>query len=252
MKKILIIFATAFLLIAQDTDTLPSDSTLQITDTTLLATQDTVDISVETIDTTDAEAVDTADVNDLVLNANAKDSIKVNKILFMGIQVGEIPELRNTLEDMIRTQLGREVNVEFIPKEVSLRICRKLFMERKILINSAFFDELEKYELQNTVVLLIDVSEYSIKKVRRFVFGAGVEGKLKADYLFYDAKDKKELFFAKASSTFTVKKEPIFWNTLDSKIIISTAEIQKINDYLLKDIVGQGFDMLEIAISLRK
>jgi len=246
MKKILIIFAAAFFLFAQESETPPAgaaqtaDAEGQIIDTALQQPQTAEDeISTE-------KAADTAGF------AQANVEKKVYQIFFAGIQVGQAPEIRDKFADMIRTQLDRESNIDFVPKEISARICRKLFLDKKITINSIFFDELEKYDLQNTIVLLVDIEEYYIKAVRRFFIGAGVEGKLKANFLFYDAVARRELFLAKASSVSVVKKGLIGWHSLETRVNISSSDIKKINSDLLKDVVEQGFDMLEIAISFKK
>lgn len=249
MKKFLILFSAA-LLFAQELDVLP-DTVASQEDDTVAQTGNTDSLPLETADTEiHVEGIDTVNFTDTAYAETG--GAKIHKIIFMGIQTNEIPELRNTFEDMIRAQFILEPNIDLIPKDISARISRKLFHGKKIVIDSVFFEELEKYELQNTIVLLIDVEEYYIKAVRRFGFGAGIEGKLKANYLFYDAAEKKELFLAKASSSSVIKKGFIFWHSLESKVTVSAQDIKKINADLLNDIVEQGFDMLEIAVSLKK
>jgi len=245
MKKKLIMFVAAFFLFAQENDTLPAgvaqtaDTGAQIIDMALQPQIAEDEVSAE-------QAADTTGF------AQTNGEKKVYTIFFAGVQVGQAPEIREKFADMIRTQLDRESNIDFVPKEISARICRKLFLDRKITINSTFFDELEKYELQNTIVLLVDIEEYSIKAVRRFVVGAGIEGKLKANFLFYDAAARRELFLAKASSVSVVKKGLVWWHSLETRVNISSSDIKEINSDLLKGVVEQGFDMLEIAISFKK
>jgi len=234
-------------LFAQENGNLPID-VAQPTDENVQAT-DTVSVQPQ-IAENEIPIEDT--VGDTAKLAESNDEKKIYLIFFAGIQVGQAPEIRDRFADMIRTQLDRESNIDFVPKEVSARISRKLFLDKKITINSAFFDELEKYDLQNTIVLLVDIEEYSIKAARRYLIGAGVEGKLKASFLFYDAAARRELFLAKASSVSVVKKGLIWWHSLETSINISSDDIKKINADLLNDVVGQGFDMLEIAISFKK
>jgi len=248
MKKFLIIFTAAFFLFAQENETAPADATQTVDESALQAT-DTVSQAPQ-ITEDEISAQDT--VADTTAIAQASVEKKVYRIFFAGIQVEQAPEIRDRFADMIRTQLDRESNIDFVPKEVSARICRKLFLDKKITVNSAFFEELEKYELQNTIVLLVDIEEYSIKAVRRLLIGAGVEGKLKANFLFYDAAARGELFLAKASSVSLVKKGLVWWHSLETRISVSSSDIKKINADLLKDVVEQGFDMLEIAISFKK
>ncbi|MDR0304674.1 MAG: hypothetical protein LBH98_07925 [Chitinispirillales bacterium] len=256
MKKISILFTTAFCLFAQENDALRIDSVSAHADSVLQSPQEITENEIS--DEIFLEEIDSAAFENPFVIEDAftveKNDAKIHKIVFVGIQSGEIPELRDTFEEMVRTHLGREINAEFIPKEFSMRVCRKLFLNNKIVIDSVFFEELKKHELQNTIVLLIDVEEYRVAAVRRAIFGAGagIEGKLKANYLFYDANTQKELFFARASSVSTIKKGLVFWHSLESRVNISSDDIKKINADLLKNVVAQGFDMLEIAVSLRK
>jgi hypothetical protein len=249
MKKFLIIFIAAFFLFAQDNETLPDTQTVNADVQADTQTIDTVQQQPQIAENEIAVEEPSADTAEI---AETNTEKKIYLIFFAGIQVGQAPEISERFEDMIRTQLDRESNIDFVPKDVSVRICRKLFLDKKITINTAFFDELEKYNLKNTIVLLVDIEEYSIKVVRRFLIAAGVEGKLKANFLFYDTNMRKELFLAKASSISVVKKGLVGVHSPETRINISSADIIKINDHLLKDVVEQGFNMLEIAISFKK
>ena len=245
MKKfIIILIALGFVLFAQEPE---EEGVLP------LEPEEAEEIASQDFEEQEQEVQEEQEEQDIAESpADTAEDFVVNRIFFLGIQTGQIPELRETFEDMVRSQFGREINIGFVPKEVSARISRKLFSDKKAIIDSALFEELRKHELENVIVLLIDVDEYGIKPIRRFVVGAGVEGKLKAAYLFYDANTGKELFLAKASSTSLVKKGQIWWHSLESRVNISTDDIKKINADLLRTIVEQGFDMLEFAISLRK
>jgi len=246
MKKFLILFASSFLLFAQEPDVLPALETPPIEDSVEL-------VEVENVDTAAvADTVDIAVADSVITETAVKNVARTHNVLFMGVQSGEIPEIRETFENMIRTKFGRESNVAFIGKDVSTRISKTLFLGRKTVIDSVFFAELEKRKLQNSIVLLIEIDEYYIKAVRKYGVLGAIEGKLRVNYLFYDAAVKKELFFANVASTAVEKKGLIFWHSPQTKIPVGAFDVKRINEKLLGDIVEQGFGMLEFAISLRK
>lgn len=232
MKRFFAILLTMVFVFAQDDET-QADTTEQIEQTIEIADADTVQAIEEVVD-------------DVV------DSVVKHRIFFTGIQTGDIPELRVTLENMIRTRWGRERNIDFISENTVAQINRKLFFDGKIVVDSALFAELEKHNLQNSIVLLISADEYSVKPVRRFMVGAGIEGKLRADFLFYDVASQRVLFAAKLSSTSLVKKPPVFWRSLQERVHISAEDLNRINTNLLNNIVEQGFETMKIAVSSRR
>lgn len=237
MKRILTIFLAAFFVFAQDETQTDGSEVLQAQ-----------------IDTAQqiAETTEEADTTAEIAGETADTAVARHRIFFMGVQTGDIPELRATLEDMVRTRWGSTENIDFVNPNISARVIRKLFYDGRIVIDPSFFDELEKNGLQNTIVLLINIDEYSVKPVRRLIIGAGVEGKLKADFLFYDAATGRQLFAAKLSSVSLVKKTPIFWRSVSERVVISADDLKKINSDLLNDIVRQGFETMKIAVSSKK
>ena len=227
MKRIFAIFLAAFFAFAQDVNEF------------LLTEADTVEQIAEI--TEETESVSTVAVEN-----------RSFRIFFTGIQTGDIPELRTTLENMIRTRFSSSDNIDFVNETVSARIIHNFFSGRRIVVDSLFFDELEKRGLGNTVVMLINVDEYSINPVRRIFVGAGVEGKLRANILFYDVEARRVLFAAKLSSSYLVKKPPIFWRSLSERVAISADDRRKINSELLDDIVRQSFESMILAVSSKK
>lgn len=251
MKHLFTLFAAAFLIFAQDTTVTAIDTTADST-TTSADTNQIIDGSdlIDTTSDTNLVASDTTVVP--ADSADSADSVVNYRIFFAGVQTGDIPELRQKLEDMIRTRWRTASNISFVNPTVSARIVGKMFADGDIVADSLFFAELTKQKLGNTVVLLIRVDEYSVNPVRRMLFGAGVEGKLKADFLFFDVASQQELFAAKLSSISIVKKAPIGWHSPKERVHVSTDDLKTINSELLDDIVEQGFEAMKIAVSSKK
>jgi len=242
MKKITAIFLTVFLLFAQDNAPVADDILPQALDT--LETQAQTE-SIE--DTASAQTVDTADST-----VSAQTGAAVSKIFFIGVQTGDIPELRETFDDMIRTKWGTESGVEFVSKDVSMRIRRKLFSDKRIYVDSLLFAELRKHNLENTVLLLVSVNEYSISAVRNLLVFGEVEGKMDVGFVFYDVSNKKELFVTHTSGVSKIKKGLIGFKSPRERVNINAGDRRKINSELLDYAVKNGFDMMKIAVSLKK
>jgi hypothetical protein len=255
MKKFTAIFLTAFLLFAQDDLPLPpaTDDVLPPAQTAATETQ----AQIEPVENTQtAQTVpDTTDTNVAIDTAQtplAKTVVTVKKIFFVGLQTGDIPEIREKLDDIIRTKWGTESDVDFVSKDLTIKIRRKLFLDRKVFVDSLLFAELQKYNLENTILLFISVDNYSIKAVRnRLIFGE-IEGKMDVTFTYYDVLNKKELFVTQTNAASKIKKGMIWWKTPQERVNINANDRRNINEELLNYTVEKGFDMMKIAISLKK
>jgi hypothetical protein len=258
MKKSLIIFLAICFVFAQVEENVQAEidsiAPSEVTDTIQQIAEIDTTQGTEKADSIDIKSdslLTVADTNEVSDTTDTADTVKTI-IFFAGVQTGDIPELRETLENAIRKQWSLESNTNFVNPSATARILRKLFNNGKIVIDSTFYTELAKQALENSVILLIDVDNYSVKPVRRLLVGAGVEGKLKADFLFFDAASRKPLFAAKLSSTALVKKTPIWWRSLQERVTISAEDLRNINSDLLDDIIKQGFEAMKIAVSSKK
>jgi hypothetical protein len=235
MKKILslsTIFSAAFLLFAQDEGVnLPAPNN-DVSEQVLQIDNDFPQENVEEQETQPQNAV-------------------VHDIFFVGLQTGDIPELRDRFEDMIRLRWGTESNVRFVSKEQTQRIRRRAFSDKAVEASPAFFNELRKHGLENSIVLFIFIEEHSIKPVRRLLFAGRVEGRLGARLLFYDAAQEKAMLVTRTSSVSQIKKGFIGFKSPTERVHITASDKMKINAELLEDAVTNGFGMMKIAVSLK-
>jgi hypothetical protein len=190
------------------------------------------------------------EVNQPVPNAEVSGQVLQN-VFFVGLQIGNLPELRDRFEDMIRSRWGMESNIRFVPRDQTLRIIRRAFQDRAVEVDPTLFNELRKHNLQNSIALLVSVEEYSIQPVRRRLIGGNAEGRLDARFLFYDVAQERAILVTQTSSVSRIKKGLIWWRSPSDRVHITAADRMKINTELLEDAVAKGFDMMKIAVSLK-
>jgi len=175
----------------------------------------------------------------------------VHDVFFVGLQTGNAPEIRDRFEDMVRSRWGTESSIRFIPREQTLRILRRTFLDGAVEVDPTLFNELRKHGLENSIALLITVEEYSVKPVRRLGIIGEAEGRLGVRFLFYDVAHERALLVTRTLSVSRIRKTVLGWRPPSARVHITASDRVQINAELLEDAVAKGFDMMKIAVSLK-